>query len=86
MHTIAIVICGFVLLGLFVAFGWLWHIEAVPSASMIHLFIGAWIVISIVNLWIGVTTAGYPLTEELFILPQVALPPIAAAIFVRLAF
>jgi uncharacterized membrane protein len=85
MHTFVIVLCGFVMLGLFVAFGWLWHIETVPSTFMIYLFICAWVVISVINLWIGVRTAGYALTEELFVLPQVALPPIIAAIVLRLA-
>lgn len=86
MHTFVIVFCGFVMLGLFVVFGWLWHIETAPSGYMINLFIATWGVISVVNLWIGVTTAGYPLAEELFILPQVALPPIVAAFLVRWAF
>lgn len=79
MHTLAISFCGMVMLGLFVAFGWLWHIGNFPSALAVKLFIPAWLAISIVNMWIGISKAGYPIFEELAILPQVFLPPALAA-------
>ncbi|MBZ7924771.1 hypothetical protein LAC81_28960 [Ensifer adhaerens] len=79
MHTLIIVACGFVLLALLVAFGWLWHIGQFPNAQIVRLFISIWLVISIVNMWIGISKAGYPFKEELVILPQVFLPPAIAA-------
>lgn len=85
MHTLVIVICGFVLLGLFIVFGWLWHVGTFPSVAATKLFIAVWAVISIVNAWLGVTRAGYSIGDELIVLPQVLLPPVIAAGLVLLA-
>jgi hypothetical protein len=79
MHTLVIVICGVVLLGLFVTFGWLWHIGRFPNADILKLFIVAWAVISLVNMYVGVSKVGYSIGEELLVLPQVLLPPVLAA-------
>lgn len=81
MHTLVIVICGLGLLALFVTFGWLWHVGQFPNAQIVKLFIPIWLVISLVNMWIGISRAGYPFNEELAILPQVFLPPTLAAGF-----
>ncbi|TCQ99411.1 hypothetical protein [Neorhizobium sp. JUb45] len=73
------------MLTLFLTFGWLWHIGQFPSASVAKLFIVLWVVMSLVNMWIGVSKAGYSISEELFVLPQVLLPPVLAAGLVLLA-
>lgn len=86
MHTAVIIVCGFVLLGLLVTFGWLWHVGQFPSTFMIKLFMPIWLAISLVNVGVGVLKAGYPLDDELAILPQVLIPPILAAIIMTLAF
>lgn len=79
MHTFVILICGFVLFGIFSAFGWLWHLRPFPSELTTKIFIALWVVISLINMWIGVNKAGYSFTEELSVLPYVLLPPVIAA-------
>ncbi|UKK94690.1 hypothetical protein L7D45_13075 [Brucella pseudogrignonensis] len=86
MHPLFVNLCGFALLAVFIAFGRLWHISTTLGEGVVPAFIALWLVISGVNLWIGISTAGYPLGEELRILPFVALPPILTAIALRLAF
>lgn len=85
MHTLVTILCGFVLLGLFVAFAWLWHIGQFPSVSAAKLFIALWALISVINMWVGVSKAGYSISDELLVLPQVLLPPLLAAGLVVLA-
>ncbi|MBJ7537115.1 hypothetical protein I8J31_05410 [Marinomonas sp. C1424] len=80
MHTILVLVCGVILLGVFLSFGWLWHMTPFPSAKMLKLFIPVWFGISGWNLWIGVVTAGYSLYEEALVFPQVFLPPVCLAL------
>ena len=67
MRTIIIIVGGFVLLGLSVlAARWL----GAGTSSMVtaaKVFIPIWLVVALVNLWMG-TRAGYSVTEELPIL------------------
>ncbi len=54
------------------------------SEFAMKMFIVVWAVISLANMWIGVSRAGYSIGEELSILPYVLLPPILVAGFVLL--
>ena len=78
MRTIIIIVGGFVLLGLSVlAARWL----GAGASSMVtaaKVFIPIWLVVALVNLWMG-TRAGYSVTEELPILLLIFAAPAAVA-------
>ena len=78
MRTIIIIVGGFVLLGLSVlAARWI----GTGTSSMVtaaKVFIPIWLVVALVNLWMG-TRAGYSVTEELPILLLIFAAPAAVA-------
>ena len=78
MRTIIIIVGGFVLLGLSVlAARWI----GTGTSSMVtaaKVFIPIWLVVALVNLWMG-TRAGYSVTEELPILLLIFAAPVAVA-------
>lgn len=76
MHVAMVIGGGVVLLGLFLLFGRLWHADLGLAA---RLFMPVWLAVSLVNLWVGVTQAGYPLRAELPILVAVFAVPAALA-------
>ncbi|HEV2571903.1 hypothetical protein [Methylocella sp. CPCC 101449] len=87
MHMAMVIGGGIVLLGLFLLFGKLWG-ETLPNmAWAAKLFVPVWLVVALVNMWVGVTKAGYSVRDELPILVIVfAIPAaIAAAAIWRLA-
>lgn len=55
MHTVKVITCGLVLLVLCLVFG---------RAAGAKLFLPLWLVAAIVNLWIGVSRAGYTVADE----------------------
>ncbi|MCB4321456.1 hypothetical protein KOE80_04455 [Alcaligenes sp. 13f] len=79
MHMLMVIIGGTILLGVFLLFGKLWGGEMAAWALSAKLFIPVWLAISITNLWIGVSHAGYTVREELPILLVVFLVPAALA-------
>lgn len=87
MHMAMVIGGGFVLLGLFLLFGKLWGSTASDLGHAAKLFVPVWLVISLSNMWIGVTKAGYSVREELPILVVVfVLPAIVAVVAIwRLA-
>jgi hypothetical protein len=70
---------GLVLLGTFILFGWLWGANAAGMALAAKVFIPVWLLIAIVNLWVGVSHAGYSVREESPILLIVFFVPAAVA-------
>jgi hypothetical protein len=70
---------GIVLLGVFCLFGKLWGADAAGVATAAKVFIPAWLVVSLVNMWVGVTRAGYTVMQELPILLVVLAVPSAVA-------
>ena len=79
MH-IALVLAGGVLqLALFVLFGWLWGASTTAMALAAKWFIPFWCLIAAVNMWIGVSHAGYSVREEFPILLLNAAIPLRAA-------
>ncbi|GAB3102261.1 hypothetical protein GCM10027159_27890 [Lysobacter terrae] len=87
MHMAMVIGSGFVLFGLFMLFGKLWGGTAADLGLAAKLFVPVWLIVSLTNMWIGVTKAGYSVREELPILFIVfALPAMVAAIAIwRLA-
>jgi hypothetical protein len=84
MRTMIIILGGFVLLAVCVlAARRLGGGAAGPVGSAIAIFITAWFVVAAINMWIGVTRAGYSFKEELPIFLLIFLLPAVAAIFVR---
>lgn len=81
MHVAMVMGGGILLLVVFVLFGWLWGASAAGMALAAKVFIPAWLVVALVNMWVGVTHAGYTVRQEAPILVLVfALPAIVAAI------
>lgn len=81
MHVILVIIGGWILLGLFLLFGWLWGAGAASMALAAKVFIPVWLLVAATNMWIGVHHAGYSVREETPILLLVfAVPAIAAGI------
>jgi hypothetical protein len=80
MHMAMVIGGGIVLLGLFLLFGKLWGGTDSDLALAAKLFVPIWLAMSLTNMWVGVTKAGYSVRDELPILFVVfALPAAAAA-------
>ncbi|MFC3569701.1 hypothetical protein, partial [Paracoccus simplex] len=79
MHTLMIIVGGAVLLGIFLLFGKLWGGDLAGMATGAKLFVPAWLAVAAVNMWVGVTRAGYTVAQELPILFVVFAVPAALA-------
>ena len=79
MHVVMVIAGGIILLGVFLLFGKLWGGDAIGSATVAKFFIPVWLALAIVNLWVGVSKAGYSMREELPILLIVFAVPAATA-------
>ncbi|PYE16187.1 hypothetical protein C7410_13034 [Paraburkholderia silvatlantica] len=82
MHMLLVIVGGLVLQGVFVLSGWLWGGNAAGMAMAAKVFVPIWLIVAIVNLWIGVSHAGYGVREEFPILLVVFLVPAAFAALV----
>jgi len=84
-HTIKVIAAGFGLLGLFLLIGaWLGSPSVTGLATAARVFIPVWLVGAGINMWFGVTKAGYSVAEEIpFFLVVFAVP---AAVAVLLAW
>jgi uncharacterized membrane protein YwaF len=81
MHMALVMGGGVVLLGLFVLFGWLWGASPAGMAMGAKAFIPVWLLVAVVNMWVGVAHAGYTVRQELPILLFVfALPGVIALV------
>lgn len=80
VHMLQVIFAGLLLLGVFSLFGKLWGADAAGVMSGARLFIPAWAVVALVNMWVGVTKAGYTVAQELPILVIVFAVPAAAAL------
>ena len=79
MHIVLVIAGGLVLLGVFVLFGWLWGASAAGMALAAKVFVPAWLLVAAVNMWVGVSYAGYTVREEAPILLLVFAVPAAIA-------
>ena len=81
MHTIMMVTGGLVLLLVaFVLSRWLGGRSAAAAAA--KYFIPIWLVIALINIWIGVSRAGYTIAQETPILLIVFAVPAGVAAFI----
>jgi hypothetical protein len=79
MHVAMVIGGGLALLGIFVLFGWLWGASAAGMALAAKFFIPAWLAVAGVNMWAGVSHAGYTVRQEAPILVLVFLVPALVA-------
>ncbi len=82
MRTAIIIVGGFVLLGLFALAGWWLGGGPQSATTAVKIFIPIWLVVALINMWLGVSRAGYSVAEELPILLVIFAIPAAAAGFV----
>jgi hypothetical protein len=82
MRTTLIIVAGFILIGLSVlAARWIGGTGTSAITAATKVFIPIWLVIALVNLWMG-TRAGYSVAEELPIFLLIFTAPAAAALFI----
>jgi hypothetical protein len=83
-HTLKVVAGGLALLGLFLLGGRLLSASApaLAMAGAVRWFIPVWLVLAAVNLWVGVTRAGYSVAEEAPIFVVVFAVPAAVGLLV----
>jgi hypothetical protein len=79
MRTAIIIVGGLVLLGLFALVGWRVGGGPQSAATAAKLFIPIWLAIALINMWLGVSRAGYSVAEELPIMLVIFAIPAAAA-------
>ncbi len=78
MHTIMVVLGGFLLLVICLLAGRLMKTMAIAALIFIPIWFGA----ALINLWIGVSRAGYSVAEELPVFLAVFAIPAVVALFV----
>jgi hypothetical protein len=82
MRTAIIIVGGLALLGLFALVGWWLGGRPQSMMTAAKLFIPLWLVVALINMWLGVSRAGYSVTEELPIFLVIFAIPAAAATFI----
>lgn len=81
MHMAMVILAGLLLLAVFALFGWLWGHSPAGIVLAARWFLPVWAGVALVNMWVGVTTAGYTVMQELPILLVVFAIPAAVALF-----
>jgi len=82
MRTVLIIVGGLVLLGLCALAGkWLGG-SAQAMVTAVKIFMPVWLLAALINMWIGVSRAGYSVAEELPIFLVIFVIPAAVAAFV----
>jgi len=65
MHTLKIIVGGFLLLGVCLLLGrWIGGTAATVVATAIKCFLALWLIATLVNMWAGVSKAGYSIKDE----------------------
>ncbi len=82
MHTVAVVGGGLILLSIFVLAGKLMAGTDAAMARGAMAFLPVWLIAAALNMWSGVTKAGYTVKEELPFFFLVFGVPAAAALIV----
>jgi hypothetical protein len=80
MRTVIIILGGLVLLGLLALVGWRFGGGMQSMVTATKIFIPVWLVAALINMWIGVSRAGYSVAEEFPIFLAIfAIPAVVAA-------
>jgi hypothetical protein len=80
MRTVIITLGGLVLLGLSGLVGWWFGGGTQSMVTATQIFIPVWLVAALINMWIGVSRAGYSVAEEFPIFLVIfAIPAVVAA-------
>lgn len=82
MHMILVMCGGLLLATVFGLFGRLWGHDMAGVAQGLRWFVPVWAAVALVNMWVGVTRAGYTVAQEAPILAVVFLVPAALAALV----
>jgi hypothetical protein len=85
MRTALIILMGFVVWGLCLGVGKSTGARGAMGAAT-AIFCGVWFVVAAVNMWMGVTRAGYSFREELPIFLVIFLLPAVVAAVVKWKF
>jgi len=65
VHTLKIIVGGFLLLGVCLLLGrWIGGAPRVAVAAAIKCFLVLWLLATLVNMWVGVSKAGYGIKDE----------------------
>ena len=82
MHTLLIIVGGFVLLGLSIVCSRFFGVAgAATFVTAAKVFIPLWLIGAGINMWIGVSRAGYSVAEELPIFLVIFAIPAVVAVF-----
>lgn len=79
MRTVIIIVAGLAILGIFAFAGWRLGGDAHSVRIAAGIFIPVWLVAALVNMWLGVSRAGYSVAEEFPIFLAIFIVPAAAA-------
>jgi hypothetical protein len=85
VHTVMVMAGGLVLLGLCVLAG-RWIGGAAATADAARYFIPVWLIAAAINMWVGVTRAGYSIADEAPIFVVIFAVPAAVALLVSWKF
>jgi len=65
MHTLKVIFGGFLLLGVCLLLGrWIGGAASTVVATTIKYFLVLWLAATLVNMWVGVSKAGYSIKDE----------------------
>jgi hypothetical protein len=82
MHTIKVIAGGFALLLLYLLVGRLTGGASSGAATAVKVFLPLWLIAAGLNMWIGVTKAGYSVADEAPVFAVVFMIPASAALLV----
>jgi len=81
MHTLKVIAAGFVVLGIFLLAGrFMGNGSPQAMATAARIFIPVWLVGAAVNMWLGVSRAGYSVADEAPVFVVVFAVPAAVAL------
>ena len=87
VRTASFIVAGLLLMGSFLLIGRLFSTQfAEASRVSLWAFAAVWLVVAALNMWLGVTKAGYSVAEELPIFVVVFIVPAAAALLIKWRF
>lgn len=65
MHTLKIILGGLLLLGVCLLLGrWIGGAAANGTAAAIKFFLLLWLIATLINMWVGISKAGYSIKDE----------------------